>query len=71
MQTIADKYEIPHILLRNDLIFAKDKISINMYPNAFSSIKAIIDLVKNLQWQDFAVVYENNEGNLIFFFFEV
>ncbi|KAK4337380.1 hypothetical protein RND71_043866 [Anisodus tanguticus] len=35
-----------------------------MYPNAFTLTKAVIDLVKNLQWQDFAVVYENNEGNI-------
>lgn len=62
VQTIADKYEIPHILLRNDFIFTRDKISINMYPNTFSYIKAIIDLVKNLQWENFAVIYENNEG---------
>ena len=62
MQTIADKYEIPHILLRNDFIFTREKISINMYPNEFSTIRAIIDLVKHLQWDKFAVVYENNEG---------
>ena len=63
VQTIADKFEIPHILLRNDFIFTREKISINMYPNEFSTIRAIIDLVKHLQWESFAVVYENNEGS--------
>ena len=62
VQTIADKYEIPHLLLRNDFIFYKKRISVNLHPNGFTITRAIIDLVKNLQWQDFAVVYESNDG---------
>lgn len=67
VQTVADKYEIPHLLLRSDFIFHKKRISVNLHPSGFTITKALIDLIKNLQWQDFAVVYESNDGKIYFY----
>ncbi|GIY94535.1 glutamate receptor ionotropic, kainate 2, partial [Caerostris extrusa] len=67
VQSISDALEVPHIESRWDYKLQRDDLSINLHPRAATLNQAYIDVVKKWGWTDFIIIYEENEGELLFF----
>ncbi|CAG0907065.1 unnamed protein product [Cyprideis torosa] len=62
VQSICDTMTIPHIELRWDYREKRDQHSINLFPHPSKLGKAYLDIVTELKWTHFAILYENDEG---------
>jgi len=64
VQSICDAKEIPHIETRWDTTTStvRDQYSINLYPYPQSLRKAYLDLLEQLGWETFTILYETNQG---------
>lgn len=65
-RSICDALEIPHLQVHWDIEARTDALSLNLYPRPEVLSKAYIDVVKGLGWDDFAIVYDNNEEVLLY-----
>jgi len=65
LQSICDAMDIPHIETRWDFKLRRNDLSINLYPRPSVLAKAYVDIVKAWNWEQFAIVYEDNEGRLL------
>ncbi|KAK7026645.1 hypothetical protein SK128_015457 [Halocaridina rubra] len=62
VQSICDAMEVPHIETRWDYKLTRDEYSVNLYPYPPSLSKAYLDILKELQWKSFVILYDSNEG---------
>merc|ERR550532_3389913 len=64
VQSICDAKEIPHIETRWDYRVGaiREQYSINLFPYPPTLSLAFLSLVQSLEWKDFTVLYEDNEG---------
>lgn len=62
LQSICDALDMPHIETRWDFNLKRDDLSINLYPRPSILAKAYVDIVKAWGWEEFVIVYEDNEG---------
>ncbi|XP_074643782.1 glutamate receptor ionotropic, kainate 2-like [Tubulanus polymorphus] len=62
VQSICDALEVPHIETRWSYRNFKDFYSVNLYPHYTSLSQAYVDIVKELKWEKFTILYEDNEG---------
>lgn len=63
VEAICDNYEIPHIRTRYDWRQSMGTFSINLYPHPMRIAHATIDLIIELAWKEFAILFEDDEGN--------
>ena len=66
VQSICDVFEVPHVEMRWDFELKRTDLSINLYPRPEILARAYVDIVKEWNWKSFAIVYEDNEGNMFF-----
>ncbi|KAJ6215793.1 hypothetical protein RDWZM_010293 [Blomia tropicalis] len=62
LQSICDAMDIPHIVTRWDFKLKKNDLSINLYPRPLVLARAYVEIVKAWNWEQFVIVYEENEG---------
>mgnify|MGYP002717126824 FL=1 len=62
LQSICDALDIPHLETRWDFTTKRDDLSVNLYPKPNVLARAYVDIVKAWNWNQFAIVYEDNEG---------
>lgn len=62
VQSICDNKAIPHIETRYDYKLTRDAYSINLHPYPPSLSKAYFDILKELKWKSFVVLYDSNES---------
>ena len=62
VQSICDALEIPHVETRLGLQIQRDDLSINLYPRAKVLARAYLDVVRAWNWDQFVVVYEDDDG---------
>lgn len=62
--SICDAFEIPHIQTQYSWHPTAGPFSLKMYPKPEMVSRAVLDLIRKLEWQKFAVLYEDDEGNL-------
>ena len=67
VQSICDAMEIPHIETRWDFRWKRNDHSINLYPRPSILAKAYVDIVKAWGWEQFVIVYEDNEGLALYY----
>lgn len=66
VQSICDAKEIPHIEARWDDVPVNGTI-VNVYPYPDILTKTYIDILEAWKWDDFVILYENNESLLRIF----
>lgn len=62
VSSICDAFEIPHIQTQYSWHPSIASFSIKMYPEPGMIARAVIDLIRKLEWQKFAILYEDDEG---------
>ncbi|XP_063846656.1 glutamate receptor ionotropic, kainate 2-like isoform X3 [Scylla paramamosain] len=62
VQSICDNKEIPHIETRYDYKLTRDEYSINLHPYPPALSQAYYDILKELKWKSFVVLYDSNES---------
>ncbi|XP_046399076.1 glutamate receptor ionotropic, kainate 2-like isoform X1 [Ischnura elegans] len=62
VQSTCDTLEIPHLETRWDPKPHPRSCLINLHPYPQSYSRAIKDLLKEMQWKSFTIIYETNEG---------
>ncbi|XP_018404443.1 PREDICTED: glutamate receptor ionotropic, kainate 2-like [Cyphomyrmex costatus] len=64
VQSICDAIEVPHISVREDLdqSFKQRGIGLNLYPHVNSLSRIYNQLVTELKWKTFAILYENTDS---------
>ncbi|XP_068243537.1 glutamate receptor ionotropic, kainate 2-like isoform X3 [Palaemon carinicauda] len=62
VQSICDAKEIPHIETRWDYKVTGDVYSVNLYPHPPALSQAYCDILTQLQWKNFVILYDSNEG---------
>lgn len=62
VQSICDVLAVPHIQARSDYRFLREVYSINLYPHLLVLSKAFDALVHHWKWEQFAILYENDDG---------
>ncbi|XP_018367721.1 PREDICTED: glutamate receptor ionotropic, kainate 2-like [Trachymyrmex cornetzi] len=64
VQSICDIIEVPHISVREDLdqSFQPRGIGLNLYPHVNSLSRIYNQLVTELKWKSFAILYENTDS---------
>ncbi|XP_045623949.1 glutamate receptor ionotropic, kainate 2 isoform X4 [Procambarus clarkii] len=62
VQSICDAMEVPHIETRWDYKLTRDAYSLNLYPYPPSLSRAYYDILMQLKWKNFVVLYDSNEG---------
>ncbi|XP_042214385.1 glutamate receptor ionotropic, kainate 2-like isoform X2 [Homarus americanus] len=62
VQSICDAMEVPHIETRWDYKLARDEYSLNLYPYPPSLSEAYRDILLQLKWRSFVILYDSNEG---------
>lgn len=61
VQSICDTNEIPHIETRWNDVPVNGTI-VNVYPHPNVMTRTYLDLLDNWNWEDFVILYENNES---------
>ncbi|XP_064086752.1 glutamate receptor ionotropic, kainate 2-like isoform X1 [Macrobrachium nipponense] len=62
VQSICDAKEVPHIETRWDYKVTGDVYSVNLYPHPPALSQAYRDILMQLQWKNFVILYDSNEG---------
>ncbi|XP_022900361.2 glutamate receptor ionotropic, kainate 2-like [Onthophagus taurus] len=62
VQSICDLKEIPMLEVRWNDRLSRGGTSINIYPHPPSLSKAYVDIIKFWKWDEFTILYEDNEG---------
>lgn len=62
VQALCDKKEIPHVEFHWDNKQTQADYVINLHPHPTSLSKAVVDLVKALEWFQFTVIYEDDSS---------
>ncbi|KAI8791985.1 glutamate receptor ionotropic, kainate 2, partial [Biomphalaria glabrata] len=62
VQSICNAFEIPHLQWRWDARDNRDYFSINLYPHYLTLSKAYKDAIQHWGWDQFTILYENNDG---------
>ncbi|KAK3931587.1 Glutamate receptor ionotropic, kainate 2 [Frankliniella fusca] len=62
VSSISEALEIPHILTQYSAHRRPTKVRVNIAPDRTSVSKAITDLLDDMAWKTFTVVYEDDEG---------
>ncbi|XP_050461328.1 glutamate receptor ionotropic, kainate 2-like isoform X2 [Cataglyphis hispanica] len=64
VQSICDTMEVPHISVRQDSSesFQSRGLSLNFYPHVSSLSQIYYQLVIDLKWKNFAILYENTDS---------
>ncbi|KAH9493109.1 Serine/threonine-protein kinase grik2 [Bulinus truncatus] len=62
VQSICNAFEIPHLQWRWDPRDNRDYFSINLYPHYLTLSKAYKDAIQYWGWDQFTILYENNDG---------
>ncbi|UXI22440.1 Bromodomain-containing protein 7 [Sarcoptes scabiei] len=62
LKSICDALDIPHLETRWDFSSKRDDLSVNLYPKPAVLSRAYVDIVKAWAWEQFAIIYEDNEG---------
>ncbi|XP_054153108.1 glutamate receptor ionotropic, kainate 2-like [Oppia nitens] len=66
VQSICETFEIPHIETRLDYESHRTDLSINLYPHPSLLSRVYMDIIKQWEWQSFAIVYDRNDGIIHF-----
>lgn len=65
VESISNNFEIPHIQInwspKNS--FTRTTV-LNFYPDPVLFSQGLAVIVKHMEWKNFAIIYENNEGLL-------
>ncbi|KAI5645987.1 ligand-gated ion channel domain-containing protein [Phthorimaea operculella] len=61
VQSIADYYEIPHILLHPDETHSSDWFAVNLYPSHIVFSQIFVDIIQAKGWEEFTIIYEGAE----------
>ncbi|CAG9860598.1 unnamed protein product [Phyllotreta striolata] len=65
VQSICDVKEIPHIITRwKSYYIDGDKTIVNFYPDSSTLSRAYYDIITNMGWKTFTVLYEGDESLL-------
>ncbi|KAK3919445.1 Glutamate receptor ionotropic, kainate 2 [Frankliniella fusca] len=62
VSSIAETLEIPHIVTHPAMAKRPTNYQINVYPDRSSLSQAIVDLLEDMAWKTFTIVYEDDEG---------
>ncbi|XP_066979529.1 glutamate receptor ionotropic, kainate 2-like isoform X4 [Macrobrachium rosenbergii] len=62
VQSICDAKEVPHIETRWDYKVTGDVYSVNLYPHPPALSQAYRDILMQLQWKNFVILYDSNDG---------
>ncbi|XP_022241144.1 glutamate receptor ionotropic, kainate 2-like [Limulus polyphemus] len=62
VQSTCDALHVPHMETRWDFRVRPDNHTVNLFPFAKTLSKAYRDLIKNKEWKNLAIVYEENEA---------
>ncbi|XP_050390802.1 glutamate receptor ionotropic, kainate 2 [Patella vulgata] len=62
VQSMCNAFEIPHLQWHWDPRDSRDYYSISLYPNYLTLSGAYKDVVKHWGWDEFTVLYEDNDG---------
>ncbi|CAG0878614.1 unnamed protein product [Darwinula stevensoni] len=62
VQSICDTLEVPHVEATWSSDSNRDSFSINVFPHHKTLGMAYLDLLKELNWKSFTILYESNEG---------
>ncbi len=62
VQSMAETLHIPHVETRWDYSFQERAFSINMHPHPSVVGKALSDLIREMDWTSFIIIYEDEES---------
>lgn len=65
-RSICDSLEIPHLEVHRDVTVRNEALSINLHPRPEVLTSACLDICRGLGWEDFAIVYDNNENIVLY-----
>ena len=65
-RSIYDALEIPHLEVHRDVDVRKEAFAINLHPRPDVLVTAYLDICRGLGWEDFAIVYDNNENIVLY-----
>ncbi|RZF39362.1 hypothetical protein LSTR_LSTR000883 [Laodelphax striatellus] len=64
IKSISDKFEIPHIETRWDPFAKNSSMNINLYPEPQRLAQALIDVINDMDWETFTIIYDDEFGLL-------
>ena len=65
-RSVCDALEIPHVEVHSDVESRNDALTINLYPRAEILANAYLDVIKGLGWEEFLIVYDQNDQVVIY-----
>ncbi|XP_065225870.1 glutamate receptor ionotropic, kainate 2-like isoform X1 [Planococcus citri] len=65
-QSIADFYKIPHLFSTHEPNMHKDSYSVNMFPLMRDFTKGIQEIIHDMDWAAFTLLYEDDQDLAIF-----